>query len=494
MTGKVRVATIVATLLIIQTIAYGLWAQEAPKREMRGIWVSSVANIDWPSRPALSSEQLKAETIGILDNLVRLGFNCVFLQVRPSADALYNSPTEPWSAYLTGSQGAAPANDFDPLQFWTEEAHKRGIELHAWINPFRATTGKNQQLAQNHITSTHPEWIIYYDDKGYIDPGNPEARKYIYNIINHIAQNYDIDGIHIDDYFYPYPSPKKTFADTASFRIYNTQKLTIEQWRRQNINTFVKEAHQTVKDAKPWLLFGVSPFGVWRNDKDDKLGSKTNAGVTAYDALNADILAWMHNGWIDYVIPQIYWESTHPTANFNTLAEWWSKQEGCQIYIGHALYKIDNGAPAWKDKDEMPQQLIKARSISNIDGSVMFSYKQFSRELLGLHAFLTDTFYRTKALTPQIKSSNESIKIGEIKKKKHILQWTSSDDENTRFYVIYRYNKKKDCGSTSESHIWRITSENSIRKENGERGKQFYRVAPLDKYRKEHNASKKVKF
>lgn len=460
---------------------------------MRGIWISSVANIDWPSKQGLSTEQIKTEAIEILDNVTRLGFNCIFLQVRPSSDALYRSSFEPWSSYLTGIQGQAPDDGFDPLQFWTEEAHRRGIELHAWINPFRATTGKNQETAPNHITKTHPEWIIYYDDKGYIDPGNSMAREYICSIIADIATNYDIDGIHIDDYFYPYPSPNKAFADTASFRKHNPSNQPLQQWRRNNINTFVRQAHTTVHNIKPWLVFGASPFGVWRNKKDDSRGSSTTAGTTAYDNLNADILAWMDNGWIDYVVPQIYWESSHPTAGFDTLIEWWSKQEGCPIFIGHGIYKINNGTPAWNNAAEMPNQLNLARKTAGIQGSVMFSYKQFNRDLLGLDTFLLNQHYKTKALVPQMgNEKKENIKIDRIKKKKNILIWDVTGEPDIRFYVIYRYRQKKDSESADAGHIWKITSEKKTDTANEDK-KYYYRIAPVDKFRQEHELSKRIK-
>lgn len=461
---------------------------------MRGVWVSSIANIDWPSKQGLSTAELKNEINTIIDRMAAMNMNCIFLQVRPSADALYNSHLEPWSAYLTGVQGVAPTN-FDPLSYWIERAHRKGIELHAWINPFRATTGNNQPTAINHVTQAHPEWIIEYENKAYIDPGNKEAREYICNVIEDITSRYNIDGLHIDDYFYPYPAAGKFFNDTASYNAYNPESLSLAAWRRSNINTFIHDANSTIKNIKPWVAFGVSPFGVWRNKKDDPRGSATTAGTTAYEGLNADILEWIDKKWVDYVIPQIYWETTHPAANFNTLADWWANQRGASIYIGHGIYKINNGTETWNDPDEMARQMDKVRKTKNLDGSVFFSYKQFNRNINGFDSLLAHHYYTTKALVPPtIKNNIKTTYNIRLTKKRHILRWNSENSDNIRFYIVYRHTKKDNFNKNNSNFIVDITDKNLFVVEAGEkRMKYYYRVAPIDKYGQEMETSKAVK-
>lgn len=491
---QIRKAILVVAVTVCSCMVNHLTGQNSPKHEMRGIWISTVSNIDWPSKPGLSARQLKKEADVILNHLQQMGFNAVFFQVRPASDALYASSHEPWSGYLTGQQGVAPEKSFDPLRYWIDQAHRRGIELHAWLNPFRATTNAQKGISPQHITQTHPEWLIQYNKKAYIDPGIPEARSYILKIIEEITQNYDIDGIHLDDYFYPYPVAKEIFGDTLSYKIHNQEALSIGDWRRHNINQFIEGAKRTVKSNKPWVAFGVSPFGVWRNASEDARGSQTTAGTTSYDILYADVLTWIQNKWIDYVIPQVYWETTHPSANFNTLAEWWAKQPGCTKYLGHALYKINNGTTPWNNKDEMPGQLAKARKTKSIEGSVLFSYSQFKRDLLGLDSFLTHNHYRHKALTPPLTSNkNSDIKIEHLKKKKHILHWQSNNDQQVRFYIVYRWTKKERFTTRHGRYIHLITDQNTIKLDNETNGKFYYMVAPVDRFRQEHQPSKKIK-
>lgn len=493
--SPLRFTLFIVISLMLLSFSEAAAGQTAPKREMRGVWVSTVANIDWPSKSGLSMEELQKETKQVLDRVKELGFNTVFFQARPSSDAFYISATEPWSTYLTGIQGIAPENNFDPLQYWVEEAHKRGIQLHAWINPFRATNGPQQQLNDNHISKTHPEWMINYNKKEYIDPGNPQARKYIVNIISDITERYDIDGIHIDDYFYPYPSGKEKFDDDISFEQNNKNQLSLADWRRQNINSFVESVQQAVKKSKPWIVFGASPFGVWRNEKEDPKGSKTTAGTTAYDVLYADVLTWMKNGWVDYVVPQIYWEADHPSAGFDTLVQWWACQQGSRCFVGHALYKIGNGTSAWDHPDEMPNQLAKVRQSKELGGSVLFSYKHLNRNLMGLDLFLRDEFYKTKALVPTLTNSeSKAIEMGKVKKKKHILHWNSSNEDEVRFYIIYRYRKNDQFTTGNPQFIYDVTDQSVLMPERKKGdGKYFYVVAPMDKYGKEHGPSKKIK-
>jgi uncharacterized lipoprotein YddW (UPF0748 family) len=358
-----------------------------PKYEFRGVWVATVANIDWPSKPGLSVEVMKKEALDLLDLHRSHGMNAIILQVRPSSDALYYSELEPWSRYLTGIPGKAPEPFFDPLAFWVEEAHKRGMELHAWLNPYRLAQNTSEPLAGNHIAFQNPDWVISYGNKLYFDPGIPATRAHVTSVVSDIVSRYDIDAIHFDDYFYPYPT-SEPFPDHSSFEKYSRafppdQK---DHWRRENVDILIKMISDSIKIIKPWVKFGISPFGVWRNQSSDPEGSATRAGVTNYDHLYADIRKWLREGWIDYVVPQIYWEIGHPAADFSTLAEWWNRNSfGKGLYIGKAPYRIDpaSGTDAWRRADQMPKQIDLIRSYPAIGGSAYFSSKHFRRDLFG---------------------------------------------------------------------------------------------------------------
>jgi uncharacterized lipoprotein YddW (UPF0748 family) len=377
-----------------------------PKFEFRGVWVATVNNIDWPSRPGLTTEQQKKEVIDLLDLHQGLGMNAVIFQVRPCSDAFYPSQLEPWSRYLTGTPGRVPSPFWDPLQFWIEEAHKRNMELHAWLNPYRLAQNTTEPLAGNHQVFDHPEWVIRYGDKLILDPGIPGTRAYVTAVICDIVRRYDIDGIHMDDYFYPYPT-RDPFPDDRSFALYNRAFPASEKesWRRENVDILIKSVSDTIKAIKPWVKFGISPFGVWRNQKDDPQGSATQAGVTNYDHLYADVRKWLREGWIDYVTPQIYWEIGHKLADFETLCQWWNDNVfGRQLYIGLAPYKLEKGArePAWRSARQLPAQLRMLRQYPNISGSVFFSSRQFKRNLFGLQDSLKRHFYRYPSLTPPL--------------------------------------------------------------------------------------------
>lgn len=377
-----------------------------PKFEFRGVWVATVNNIDWPSRPGLSTEQQKKEVTELLDLHKGLGMNAIIFQVRPCADAFYVSSLEPWSRYLTGTPGKAPAPFWDPLQFWIEEAHKRNMELHAWLNPYRVSQNTSEPLAGNHTVFDHPEWVLRYGNKLIMDPGIPATRAHVTAVVCDIVRRYNIDGIHMDDYFYPYPT-QEPFPDDHSFALYSRAFPASEKesWRRENVDILIKTLSDTIKSIKPWVKFGISPFGVWRNQDQDPEGSATKAGVTNYDHLYADIRKWLREGWIDYVTPQIYWEIGHKLADFETLCQWWNDNAfGRQLYIGLAPYKLERDArePAWRSARQLPAQIRMLRKYPNISGSVFFSSRQFKRNLFGLQDSLRRHFYRHPSLTPPI--------------------------------------------------------------------------------------------
>ncbi len=380
-------------------------AQSAgPKHEFRGVWVATVNNIDWPSRPGLEVKEQKREITALLDQHRELGMNAIILQVRPCSDAFYPSALEPWSRYLTGSPGRFPWPWYDPLALWIEECHQRNMELHAWLNPYRVAQHADEPLAGNHFIFSHPEWAIRYGDKLYFDPGIPGTREYVTSVVCDLVRRYDLDGIHMDDYFYPYPTGEP-FPDDRSFARYNRafRPEEKEAWRRENVDILIKMVHDSISAIKPWVRFGISPFGVWRNRADDPEGSATTAGVTNYDHLYADILKWLRNGWIDYVTPQVYFETGHPAADYETLVKWWNDHAcGRQLYIGLAPYKVirEGSSAAWKNPGQLPGQLRIARRYPHVSGCVYFSSARFRGDLLGFQDSLKRHFYRFPALTP----------------------------------------------------------------------------------------------
>ena len=382
---------------------YFLLSFAQPQYEFRGVWIASVDNIDWPLPKQYDPEVQRAEYIRQLDMHKQNGMNAVIVQVRPAADAFYPSPYEPWSQWLTGVQGKPPSPYYDPLLFMIEEAHKRGFEFHAWLNPYRAnfSIGK-ASIAPAHITKLHPEWFVDYGGKRYFDPGNKSAQHWVEDVVWDIVSRYDIDAVHMDDYFYPYRIAGKEFPDKESYELHGNG-MTKDEWRRSNVDSIILSLSKLIKEEKPWVKFGISPFGVWRNSDKDPEGSPTQAGVTNYDDLYADILLWTRNGWIDYVVPQLYWETGHPKVAFETLIDWWSKHAyGRHMYIGHGIYRaFEKGSPKWHSPtNELPRQLQILRETPNVQGSVYFSSKTFYRNPNGWNDSLQNNYYREPALIP----------------------------------------------------------------------------------------------
>lgn len=375
----------------------------AEKPEMRAVWVATVDNIDWPNQPTVSSADQKADFIRLLDMHQRNGMNALIVQVRPSSDAMYPSSIEPWSQWLTGRQGLAPVPYYDPLEFMISETHKRGMEFHAWMNPYRAVFNIHKSsIVNNHISRMHPEWFLTYGDKKYFDPGNKEAQEYVLSVVRDVVKRYDVDAIHFDDYFYPYPIPGKEFPDMMSFKRYGNG-LSRDDWRRSNVDSIILKLYTAIKQEKKGCQFGVSPFGVWRNSDKDPLGSNTMAGPTNYDVLYADILLWLKNGWIDYVAPQLYWEIGHKTADYEVLIDWWSKNTyGKNCYIGLGVYKAGSNK-AWKEKSQLPRQITRIRNTPNIQGMAFFSSKSFEKNLNGWSDSLRLNYFKTPAPTPKMK-------------------------------------------------------------------------------------------
>ena len=396
-------------LTLILALATALsWAQTStvevtnPSSEFRGVWIATVDNIDWPLPKQYDVEEQKREFIRQLDMHQRNGMNAVVVQVRPATDAFYPSQYEPWSQWLTGKQGRPPVPFYDPLQFMIEESHKRGFEFHAWLNPYRANFNvKTASIAPNHVTKLHPEWFLEYGGKMYFDPGNKEGQKWVTDVVRDIVKRYDIDAIHMDDYFYPYRVPGKEFPDYKTYAQYGAG-LSKDDWRRSNTDSIIVALNSAIKTEKPWVKFGISPFGVWRNDDKDPMGSPTQAGVTNYDDLYADILLWTKNGWIDYVVPQLYWELGHPKVAYETLIDWWSKHSyGRHMYIGHGVYRAhEKTSKAWHNPDQLPRQLQILRTYPTIQGSVYFSSKSFNNNPNGWNDSLQNNYYRQRVPVP----------------------------------------------------------------------------------------------
>lgn len=374
MMKKAKALLLALCLMVTSTV----WASATTTAdtEMRGVWVSTVYNLDYPATATTSSVTLAREADEILDNCVAYGINTVFLQVRPTADALYPSDYFPWSAWLTGAQGTAPTNGFDPLAYWVDEAHARGLELHVWINPYRITKKGEAEfdaLTDDHPAKLHSEWVVQCDDQYYFDPGLPAVRQYVTDAAVEIVENYDVDGVHMDDYFYP----STDFNDAETYARYGGDFDNIADWRRDNVNQLVTMLDEALHAVDPDLQFGISPTGIWANSSTDARGSATG-GYEHYTSSYADSLYWIKNGLVDYIIPQIYWEIGHSVADFATLASWWSQQmvgSDVELYIGMAAYRIsDTATDVWSTSDPLFASLDYLTDVSNVSGTVYFRY------------------------------------------------------------------------------------------------------------------------
>ncbi|MEU1332337.1 family 10 glycosylhydrolase [Streptomyces sp. NPDC005865] len=374
-------------------------------RELRAMWLASVVNRDWPSRPGLTAEEQRAELLGHLDTAVRRRLNAVVFQVRPTADALWPSPYEPWSEYLTGVQGQDPG--WDPLGTAVREAHRRGLELHAWFNPFRVANHTDpSRLVATHPARVHPDWVLPYGGKLYYNPGLPAVRRFVQDAMLDAVRRYPVDAVHWDDYFYPYPVAGQVFDDDAAFEQYGGGFPDRASWRRDNIDRLVREMSVRVKKARPRTQFGVSPFAVWRNIATDPTGSDTRAGVQTYDDLYADTRGWVKKGWLDYIVPQVYWNIGFAAADYAKLIPWWSdvvRGTGVKLYIGEALYKAGDPAQpaAWQDPAELSRHLTFAENHREVRGHVYFSAKEVGVDKIGAMARVVADHYQDPAKPPR---------------------------------------------------------------------------------------------
>ena len=400
-----RMITITAVVVLVVFLGYTILGslftavyagERSAQDEMRGIWVSTVYSLDYPESATVDDEELRRQADEILDSSKAMGMNAVFLQVRPSADAFYESDYYPWSRYLSGTQGLAPENGFDPLKYWVEAAHERGMELHAWINPYRVTrSGESeyQALSADNPARQHPEWLIKYDGNYYFDPALPEVRRLVTDGALEIVNNYDVDGIHLDDYFYP----GQDFADQASYEKYGSGFSDIGDFRRDNVNQLIRMLDEELHAADSDLSFGVSPSGIWANKSTLPEGSDT-AGTESYSRYYADSVYWAEAGIVDYLAPQIYWNIGYSIADYQILANWWSDMlegTGVKLYIGMADYKAAEAAgdpsSAWYGTAELERQMNLNRSISGISGEIHFRYRLIESDAQ-ISSFLRDYY------------------------------------------------------------------------------------------------------
>ncbi|BCJ71295.1 glycosyl hydrolase [Catellatospora sp. IY07-71] len=485
-----------------------------PKRQFRAMWIASVVNIDWPSAAGKAEEALKSEYRAWLDLAQRLNHNAVVVQVRPTADAFWPSPYEPWSEWLTGKRdGVSPG--WDPLAFLVAESHARNLEFHAWFNPYRismptsasglgAGTDVNN-LAPDHPARQHPEWALAYPvnaagSRLYYNPGIPEVRQHVQNAMMHAVENYDIDGVHFDDYFYPYPAAGQDFPDQATFEQYGAGFASKADWRRNNIDLLVHEMSQRIKAAKPWVKFGVSPFGIWRNKAADPLGSETN-GTQSYDANFADTRKWVKEGWLDYIVPQVYWNIGLAVADYAKLVPWWSDVvtgTNTQLYIGQADYKIATaGQPAaWFDPAEMSRHLTFNRDY-NVAGNVHFSAVQVRANRIGATDLYAAEHYSKPSLVPAMPHLPSKPLLFPVVTKAErgdagvALQWQPLADGAEPFgeaasYAVYRFDGLKllpsGCDLADATNLVGTTRSTSFTDTSAVAGQRYtYFVTSLDR-------------
>ncbi|MCY9761984.1 family 10 glycosylhydrolase [Paenibacillus alvei] len=475
-----------------------------PKRQLRAAWIASVVNIDWPREGVVTEKEQKRDFIQLLNELEAAGMNAVVMQIKPTADAFYPSKYAPWSEWLTGVQGKDPG--YNPLQFMIEEAHKRNMEFHAWFNPYRVSMQSDvTKLVADHPARLHPDWVITYGGKLYFNPGVPEAKRFVIDSVMEVVNNYDIDAVHFDDYFYPYKVDGVDFPDRETYQNYGAGFPDITDWRRNNVNAFIEELSKEMKQVKPYMKFGISPFGVWRNKATDPTGSDTTAGVENYDDLYADTRLWIQKGWIDYITPQIYWYFGFTPAAFEKLVDWWVKEtEGThtQLYIGHADYKVnDPNTPAWLNPDELPNQLKYLLNFDVVKGSMHFSTTDILNNPLGLKDRLSGESYRFKALVPEMPWLPANTPPVPKLTAAHVtgqgvhLSWEDAKNSSAAYYVIYRAEGNTAIDINDPKNI--LTT---IRKINGmyqfyldttgNPGKQYsYAVTAADRLHNESNLS-----
>ena len=482
-------------IILFLVVLLALTAQAQKKREFRGAWIQCV-NGQFKGMP---TQEMQKTLSYQLDELQKDGCNAIIFQVRPECDALYESQLEPWSYYLTGEQGKAPQPYWDPLQWMIEQCHQRGMELHAWINPYRAKTKAAHTLSPGHVASRHPERCFDYDGLTLLNPAMRENRDYICAVVMDIVERYDIDGLHIDDYFYPYPTPGVEIPDAAEFAANDEGYTDIGDWRRHNVDLFVEQLAETVRNSKPWVKLGISPFGIYRNKKSDPNGSRTN-GLQNYDQLYADILLWDQKRWMDYCVPQLYWEIGNKAADYDELIHWWNDNcHNTNLYIGEDVERTAKF-------NQIARKMALHSEMEYVQGTVLWYAKAAVDNVGNYGTQLRNNYWRYPALHPTTPWVDNNAP-GKVKKLKvidvndhRVLCWTAPKakkwhDEAVK-YVVYRFDKKERLDIDDPSKIVCITEENHLElPEQPRKTRQVYVVTALDRMHNESNIQKvKVKY
>lgn len=472
-----------------------------PKREFRGAWIQIING----QFQGMSREQMQANLLNQLNELQRCHINTIIFQVRGEADALYASPYEPWTRFLSGRQGQPPAPYWDPLAWMVDECHKRGMELHAWINPFRAKTKSTTELATTHPYVKQPGNFFAYDNLLIFDPGIPANRTYICKIAADIVRRYDVDGLHIDDYFYPYPAAGQDIPDRRTYESHRNGIADIGDWRRFNVNSFIQELHDSLRATKPWVKFGVSPFGIYHNLREGSPipGSRTS-GLQNYDDLYADVLLWMNKGWVDYVVPQIYWEIGHKAADYDTLIRWWSRFGAKRpVVIGQDVERTVKAADLRQPQsNQLPEKMRLQRTLPNVAGSCLWYSAAVVRNEGNYATALRQLFHLYPALQPKMPFIDHKAP-GKVKKLTDLwmpdgyyLFWTAPkakhEMDRARQYAVYRFAKGEKVNLDDASKLVAITGETMFRLPYDEgKDKYTYVVTALDRLHNESKGKKK---
>ncbi len=503
-----KITTSIAVLLVAISALFGcggIAAQDNPKREFRGAWLHVIGQTQYAR---MGTEEAKRYIATQLDKLRDAGCNAVIFQVRPCADALYKSDYETWSQYLTGKRGKAPSPEWDPMAYTIEQAHNRGMEFHAWLNPYRISTNDKEVLPESHIARREPWRTFKYDGKLFFDPGYPENRDYICEVVADIVSRYDVDAIHIDDYFYPYPAANgaKLLADEASYAKYGGG-MNRGDWRRENVNKLIEQLHNTIKYEKPWVRFGISPFGIWRNKRTDPSGSEST-GLQNYDDLYADVVLWAKKGWVDYLVPQLYWELDTKAAPSRKLVQWWNDNVyGVDLYIGQDTKRTMDKADAQTGaRSELDTKVKLTRKLPNVSGNVWWHGYWVTDNYKGVADSLAQKYQSTIALPPAYGDKKEKPRRPtdlSIEKRdgKHYLRWTAplggdepASSDVVRF-VVYEFFPGEEVDINDPQTIIALTSYNSVLlpDDDLEKGTLFI-VTSLDRLNRESEiATHKVK-
>ncbi|MCQ2253428.1 MAG: family 10 glycosylhydrolase [Bacteroidales bacterium] len=502
-------------LLLLANVLFSSMAQNYPDtlREFRGVWVATSKRIDYPQKATTDANTLKNNYINLLQQYKNAGYNAVVFQVRPAADAFYKSEYEPWSEWLTGKQGRAPIPEFDPLSFMVERTHSQKMEFHAWFNPFRAVaTIQYADVCASHISKTKPEWFFTYGGSKYFDPGIPEVRDYLVKIIVDVVSRYDIDGVHFDDYFYPYPvqDANKKFIDIpdeATYQKYKGSFSNKADWRRNNVNEFIKACYQAIKKEKSWVKFGIGPAGVWRNKREDPDGSETNS-LSAYDYLYADVLTWQKNGWVDYVAPQIYWNINHQWNQFEKCVKWWNDHSyGRNVYIGLGGYNQETPATGWEDPNEIPKQINITRKFPNVQGVIMYRSTTVTKNPMNMVSAVKNQCFNKDVMMPLMPwiDNNPLTPSTQVYKtsNQYVVHWNKDNREilpaadSQIFYSIYRVKGKNPDFKPSAKNFLKYTDNCDLRlfhKKRFSLRKQYYtyKITSWNRYHVESAPSKGI--